>query len=169
MAELTVPVTTAAAIRTSIIGRIVALVPRVEPGKRYKPSRESEDFRTLSARTKSACLRSFSVRFMGGVTPPLVSNTDIERVGDDVEIVVAYPTGLRFGVDGMLDTDDVIAEDLRQIEHEVGSSGFANLNTDLGMVGAATVLTIGQTREDGPPVTFGVLRLHVEFYRSNTP
>jgi hypothetical protein len=84
-----VPTTTASAIRTSIIRRIAALTPTTEPGSRYRPSRESDDFRTMAARTKAACLRSYSVRCLGSVTPPLVSNTDVERVEDDVEVIVA--------------------------------------------------------------------------------
>ncbi len=162
------PTTTAAAIRTSIISRIEQrLVPEVGSRDRFIASQEGSDFRDWAARNKQACLRRFSARFLGAVQAPLVSNTDVERVGDDMEIVVAYPTGHRFGSRALVDLDDVIEQDLKQLEHEVGSNGFSNLNTDLAMIGAATVLTVGQAREDGPPVTFGVLRLRVEFYRSN--
>lgn len=162
------PTTTAAAIRNAIVARIARLVPVIE-AERFIPSQELSDFRDAAERNKTGCFRRYSVRFMGAVTPPLVSNTDVERVGDDIEVVVAYPTTGRFGAKALHALDDVIASDLRQIEHEVGSNGFANLNTDLAMVGAATVLTVGQAREDGPAVTFGVLRLRVEFYRSNAP
>lgn len=160
--------TTAEAILNSITSRIVTrLTPTYDSDKLFLLHEEQEEngFRDWAERNADACLRKFSAMFMGEEEPPLVSNGDVELVGEELEVVVAYPTTNRFRSQVAL--HHVIREDLRQIEHEVGSNGFNALDTDVASIGTATVITLGRRREDGPPVTFGVLRLRAMYYRSN--
>lgn len=162
------PTTTPEAILNSITSRIVTrLTPNYEAERKFELYEEQDEngFRDWAERNKDACFRKFSALFLGEVSPPSVSNTDAERVEEEIEIVVAYPHTLRFR--SIVALHHVVREDLRQIEHEVGSNGFNALDTDVASIGTATVVTVGQRREDGPPVTFGVLRLRAGYYRSN--
>ena len=153
-------------IRAAIVTGIAALSPAAPSKPRFVPYREEMDFRAWCEKNPTACLRRFSVAFAGASTPPEVSTTLIEWIGDDVEIVVAYPTDGRHGGDYPLrQLDAVIAADMALIDAEVGGSGYQSRSTTAAL---GTISTIGSERENGPPVTFGVLRLRAEFYRSIT-
>ena len=155
--------TTVAAIRDRMIALVRALVPTVESGTKFVPYREQLDFRSWAEAHPDACLRRFSIATRGQVSPPEVTNTDVERVWVEMEAVVAYPVNSRFGERALASLHDVIASDLQQMEHRIGTNGYALYAASNP---AATVLTLDTDRENGPVVMFGVLVLRVGFFRS---
>lgn len=160
--------TTPAAIRTAIAAIISGLTPTAHAGVRFVEHREESPIRDWAAANPGGCLRRFSCRWAGPLVPPTVTNTTEEWVERPLDVVITYPTDFRHGGRQLAGLDDAIAEDCRLIAHNVGTNGAANLATQLG---AATV-TI--TSEEDPgldlgPVTLGVVRLAVRYYRSNAP
>jgi hypothetical protein len=158
--------TTAAAIRDAMIALVEGLTPTTLASDRFLAHREGLDFRTASEANPPACLRRFSIRTTGTVSPPTVTNTDVEWVETDLECVIAYAPNGRHGAKFLTDLDDAIEHDLRQIEHTIGTNGYAFYAQ---ATAGATVTTVDSTREDGGPVTFAVLNLHAGFYRDQTP
>ena len=155
--------TTPDAIRNEIEARILAIVPLIE-GVRFTAHEYQADIRPWARGKASACLRRVSVRHLGRVKPPDVSDAVREHVSAPFEVVVAYARDMRFR--SLVGLDKVVNSDMTQIEQEVGTNGFATYATSTP---AATVLSLeGFTVEDdeGVPVVFGVLPLDVRFWRA---
>jgi hypothetical protein len=157
--------TTAAAVRDAMLTLVEAITPAVHAQTRFERFREQVDFRTWAEQHPDACLRRVSIRSTGDVTPPAVTNTDIEWVSTELECVVAYPTSGRFGANHLTELDDAISSDMQKIEHRIGTNGYAAYASQTA---GATVTTIEASRDDGQAVTFGVLRLACGFYRVMT-
>jgi hypothetical protein len=154
--------TTGAAIRDAMIALVEAITPSTHAGDKFVAHREVQPFRDWADANPGGCLRRFSIRSTGALTPPEATNTDIEWVSTDFACVVAYPVNGRQGEDWLLDLDDVIEADLRAIEHRIGTNGYANYAQQTA---GATVTTTGTAREEGGAVVYGVLELHAGFYR----
>ncbi len=157
-------VTTAAAIRDDIAARVAALVGLQHVRQRFVEHREERPIREWAIKSPGAALRRFSVRWLGEVRGPTVTNTDVELVDQDLEVVVMYPSDGRHGTQVMVDLDTVIGQDLRRINHAVGTNGFAAL---AATIPAATVVSLPgpETIEDLGPVRAGVVRLNATYYR----
>lgn len=157
--------TTATAIRNSIEARIAALTPAVHAGQPFRAHRHERPIREWAEQNPSACLRRFSVRWVGPIPPALVTNTDVEQVERAIEVVVAYPTDWRHGGKQLVDLDEVASDDARLIADCVGTNGAAAMAL---VTTSATVVTDtdGENLEPGPVVTFGVVRLRAYYYRS---
>jgi hypothetical protein len=149
-------------IITAISERIVALVPTCE-AERYTLFNERDDFRTWAQAHKQSCVRAVSVAALEHVAPPSVSGTDRAWIETELEVVIAYPTDQRFG--SGTDLRRVIGADLAQLDGEVGGDGYQARSPG---VAVGTIQTIGQSRESGDGVTFGVLRLRAGFYRTRS-
>lgn len=159
-------VTTAAAIRDLMRTTVKALTPTFLENARYKPFAERVDFRAWCEANTTAAFRWFSIRDLGNIAPPVVSNTDREWIETQFEVVIAYPTDHRYGRDMALDLDDCQEGDLKQVEHAIGTNGYQTLDVSTG--GDACVTTVETAREQGPACVFGVLRLSVRYWRSMT-
>lgn len=157
--------TTPATIRDSIAARIVALTPSAHTDDKFREHTYLDDLRLWAEANPTGCLRVFSVEWNDNIPPPLVTNTTEEQAEDDIEIVVAYPTTWRYGERGLVDLKTTIAADIRRINHEVGTNGFAALATATNTSATVTTLSEGPS-EIGPVVSFGVVRLHVLYSRS---
>lgn len=157
--------TTPATIRDSIASRILALTPSAHTGDPFREHRYAEDLPLWAESNPAGCLRVFSVRWSGSTSAPSVTNTTEEYVERDLEIVVAYPTTWRFGEMQLVDLEEVIDADIRRINHEVGTNGFAALATAANTSATVTTLSEGPP-EIGPVVSFGTVRLHVLYSRS---
>ncbi len=160
--------TTAKALRDSIAARVAALVPTSHARQGFLELREERPIRGWAAANPGSCLRRFAVRWVGPVRGPTVTNTDVELVDQDLEIVVVYPTDGRHGPKMRVDLDTVIGEDLHTINNAVGTNGFAALALTTQ---AATVRSLEgpEEREDLGPAQAGVVRLNASYYRSPAP
>lgn len=149
-------------IRDAMIAVVEDIVPSTLSSDRFRPHREHGDFRDWAIAHPNGCLRRFSIRASGDVSPPLVTNTDVEWVETGFECVVAYAAGGRHGEKFLTAIDDVMESDLRLIEHRIGTNGYAHYGQNIAR---ASVTTVGTLREQGL-VAFGVLTLNAGFYRS---
>lgn len=158
-------ITTAEAIRSGIAARIVDLLATSHPGSRFHEHREAQPIRTFAMDNPASCLRRFSVRWVGDVHGPHVTNTDVELVDRDLEIVVTYPTSWRHGNKLLVDLARVIAEDTQKINHTVGTNGYAAL---AATTPAATVRSLegAEGHEDLGAAQAGIVRLNAMYYRS---
>jgi len=156
--------TTAGAVRDLMRATVRAVAPELRSDVKWKPYDERADFRTWADANPTAAFRQFSIKTVGEIPPPVVSNTDVEWVETSVECVSAYPRDYRYGAQHHLSLDDVIESDLRQLEHAIGTNGYAALDQATG--NEALVTTEATFREPGGAVVFGVLRLRVGFWRS---
>jgi hypothetical protein len=153
--------TTGAAIRDAMIALVEAITPSTHAGDKFIAHREVQPLRDWAEANPGGCLRRFSIRSTGQPRPAPVSTTLVEETSDTFEIVVAYPTDGRQGEDWLLDLDDAIESDQTSIHKTIGPPGYASLTA------TATVIHEDPfTREDGSPVTFGVIRYRVDWYRS---
>lgn len=157
--------TTIAAIRDNLATRIAAVTPTDQANVPFRVYREEMPFREWCAANPGGCFRRYSVRATATVTAPTVTDTAVEWVEQDLDVMIAYPTTGRFGARVMVDVDEIVFADLQKLEHTVGTNGYA---TFAASIPDAAVTTIEAAREDAGPVTFGVLRLRAHFYRSNT-
>jgi hypothetical protein len=158
--------TTADTIRDAMIARVRNLVPRRHARDRYRLHDDwAVDFREWCEANPSAALRRFSIRDMGPVDQPAVTNAEKELVRRTFEVVVAYPIAdsQRYGKGGARDRDDMLESDGYQLNDAIGTNGFQSLEVD---VGPATVITEREDRESGAACVFLVLELHVQFWRS---
>lgn len=154
-------VTTLAAVIDVMRTAVKGVTPTTHAGVAYKPWNEWGDFRGWAERAPAGAFRWFSIRRDGGITPPAVTNTDLEEVEAEVECVVAYPKDYRYGQQMAKDMDDCIEADLMQVEHKIGTNGFQTIET----AGDACSLTLSSEIEDGTACAFGVLRLRVIWKR----
>lgn len=155
--------TTPDVIRDSIASRIAAIVPAIHAAQPFIEHREEMPFRAWSAANPPGSLRRFSVRWVGAVAAPVVTNMDLEEVEDEIEIVVAYPTNWRHGGRQLAGLDDVVKADARRISHVVGTNGAAGM---AAVTTSATAITLSESVDAGDAVTFGVVRLRVVYTRS---
>jgi hypothetical protein len=156
--------TTSAGVRDLMRETIRALTPNVRSDARWRTHDERVDFRIWAEQNPTAAFRMFSIKTEGQLQPPVVSNTDVEWVETQFELVAAYPRDYRYGGgQHILDLDDVIESDLRQIEHAIGTNGYQSLEQVTGT--EATVQTVDTIREPGIAAVFAVLRLRVMYWR----
>lgn len=160
-------VTTLAAIMDTMITTVKALAPTFQSGVTFKPwdglanNNPKVTFREWCEANPTASFRYFSIRRVGNVLPPTVTNTDLEEVESEVECVTAYPMDNRYGKDGGKDMDDVIEADNTKIEHAIGTNGYQTIET----AGDACVMTQGSSIEVGSACAFGVLTMRVIWKR----
>lgn len=162
---MTTATTTPTAVRDAIVAVIAGLTPTTAAGDRFIAHREETPVRDFAAANPGACFRRCSVRWVGPVTPPTVTNTDVELVERSLDVDVAYPASWRGGGDQLATLDDVIAEDLRVIANAVGTNGRANL-TALP-AGSVTVITSAEEPIGLGPIWIGRVSLIARYYRSN--
>lgn len=155
--------TTTAAIRDVMRRTVRSLVPSVLANVRYTLHDERGDFETWAEANPTAAFRRVAIRSTGSIEPPVVSNTDQEWISTGIDVVIAYPRDHRYGAQLRLDLDDVIEADLRQIEHAIGTNGYAALDLTTG--GDALVMTEATERLPGAANVYGLLRLSAGFWR----
>lgn len=119
-------------------------------------------FREWCEANPTSSFRWFSIRRASGITPPFVTNTDLEEVETEVECVIAYPNDNRYGKDGGKDRDDAIEADMNQIANAIGTNGFQTIET----AGDACSITLSDEIEEGTACAFGVVRLRVIWKRA---
>lgn len=160
-------VTTTAAIRDVMVSTVKGLTPSTLQNVRYVPHSERVELRTFAEENPHSSFRRYSIKSIGLIEPPVVSNLDREWVETEIELEIAYPRDHRYGAQLKLDLDDVVELDLRQIEHAIGSNGYATLDLTTG--GDAAVTTVETMRDDGgglAPVVYGVIRLRAGYWRA---
>ncbi len=161
--------TTIAAIRDRISTVIAALVPTSLVTDRFKPYRNegAGDFVAWVTANPATALRRFQVRCLTPATEPTVSNLDVESVTAIFGVLVTYPQSARYGAQNALDRDDVMDQDLKQIERNVGLGGADNF---LGAYPNASFVgrTVNIVRENTVGVDAIELAMTFEFYRSTT-
>lgn len=152
---------TASAIRDRVRAVIALVDPVNLTGTRFRDSRSElkGDFRVWAEANPAGCLRRYQVRDTGDADLPVVSNTDMESRIVEFEILLAYPQTNRAGADNALDRDDVIDEDWREINFNVGLCGRGNFfqTHDCTPLGATKEI------ERGDVVDFLVIRARYEF------
>lgn len=157
--------TTAATIRDHITRLIALLVPSVLERDRFVAYRNEGDgdFVAFAQAAGAGSFRRYQVRTTGQVRPPDVSNTDVEALLLDVEILVAYPQTHRGGAQNALDRDDVMASDQVQLENAVGLNGYANFN-GIGGNAPASWVNGATARAIGDGVDFLVIRQTMRYH-----
>lgn len=155
--------TTPAIIRSSIEARIAALVPTVHAGDLFRLHNHELTLPEWAVANAGSCTRRFSVRESGEIDPPDVTDGLTEGVWQNFTVLIAYPKSWRRGAGQLVDLDTAVSVDRLQIVRTVGTSGFASLATTTQ---AATVITVGEAREDLGPVVLGVVTLRAFYYRS---
>jgi hypothetical protein len=155
--------TTLAAVRNRMIEIVRGATPANDNASKFVPYREQGDFRDWANQHPSESYRRFSIRTIGSIEAPTVTNTDVEWVWTNAEAVVAYPVNSRHGEKIKTSIDDVITSDLQLIEHRIGTNGYANYAQ---LDPSAAVLTLATDLEEGDVVTFGVLSLRIGIYRA---
>lgn len=157
--------TSLAAIRDALVTAIKALTPTVSTsvthagdGFVFAKDREVADFREWCELNPGACFRSYAIEWetsepMGG-WDKLIQNTRTE-----LSVIVAYPhMWALYGDDNAHDMADAIEGDLHQIKRVVGSSSSSY------PAGAVPVEAGTIEQEAGDDVTFGVVRVPVEYW-----
>lgn len=158
--------TTPAAVRNAIAAVVKGLTPTAHTETPFREHEEREAFRDWCVANASACLRRYSVRWIGDTAPPTVSNTDVEFVERAIDVEVAYPTAWRLGGRQLAGLDDAISEDLRLIAHAVGTNGHARVAAELGAA-SVTITTEAERVVDLGPIHLGQVALIARYYRSN--
>jgi hypothetical protein len=154
--------TTPDAVIDQMIALIEDITPQVHAHLGFKAYRDEMDFREWAQANPAQCLRRFCVTFAGDTSQALVTSTQLERVEEAVEIIVAYPTDFRHGATQLRGLRRVISRDSKQIDAKVGPSA-----SDATLKELATVFRIETTsRENAGPVHFGVVPLRIEYARS---
>lgn len=153
--------TTLAAVIDVMRTAVVAITPTFNSSVPFKDSSGKHsanvDFRDWCEQNPLASFRWFQIRRVSGITPPFVSNLDLEETEAEVQCTVAYPIDNRYGTDGAKEMDDVIAADSKLIHYEIGTPGYATIET----AGDATVITLDRSIEVGTACAFGVVSLRV--------
>lgn len=159
--EVSLTATSSAAIRDVLTSTIAALTP-ARGGKYVAHPMRSNDFRSWAEQNPTSSFRRFSVREVGPLLGPEVTNCDEEWVTTTFDVVVAYPLDFRAGPQMALDRDDAMEADSLQIERAVGLVGFAALE-------AAAFCTVmaapDREREQGQACAFTILRLPIGYWR----
>lgn len=156
--------TTAGAVRNQMISLVEDITPALHAATKIRAYREEQEFREWAMANPSACLRRFSIRFLGDTSQALVTDHTVERVEEGVEVVVAYPTNWRLASSGtqQLGLDDAMASDAKKIDAAIGVA-----SSDATLKSLATVFrNDGKSREDVGPVQFSVITYRIEYARS---
>ncbi len=121
--------TNAAAIRDRIIAVIAGLAPTTMTSDAFRAFRNEREgtFQPWAEENPTACRRVFQVRRVDDSRNPELSNSDHEERMITFRVLVAYAQTNRDGMDGALDRDDAIDDDMLQIEHAIGMCGRVNL------------------------------------------
>ena len=152
--------TTSATQRDLMSTAIIALVPSTLSGVRFLAyDHRGGDFRAWCDTNKTAAFRRFSIRDVGSVPAPVISDTVQAWHETEIECVVAYPNDYRYGSQMRLDQEDVAWADLNQIDDTIGVCGFATF-------GDANVELVTKNVEDGQSCRFAVLRLKMSYWRA---
>jgi hypothetical protein len=115
-------------------------------------------FRDWCENNPQACFRAFDLR-IAGFSHAGGWEVGLERRAAEFELVVAYPHELAiYGADNQADLGDTIESDLTDLVAVVGLAGGSNYPA--GSMPAAEATT---SKEAGDAVTFGVLRVIVEY------
>lgn len=119
--------TTFETLRDRQITLIQALTPNSQSCDVFRVSREEPGrFEEWAEAHPAACMRRFIVRDIGERPLPDVSNCDYEWIEGTEEIVVAYPQGMRYGVNNRRDLFDLMRSDFAQIDNAIGHRGTGN-------------------------------------------
>lgn len=160
--------TTSAAIRDLMRTMVGELTPTLLANVPFKPFDERSmsgfEFREWCEKNPTGAFRRVSILDEGNEDGPVVSNTDREWIEREFLVQIAYPRDHRYGAQQKMDLHDVAESDMKQVEHKIGTNGYARYNTDLS--GAATITKLGVSRESGPACVFSLLRLSVRYWRS---
>ena len=116
---------TVAAIRDTMGTAVKAIDPLLLTGNRFREHPLRDDFRTWAEQNPQAAFRVFSIRRSAPIGPAQVTNTDVEWVDPELECVIAYPRDFRGGPQMVLDRDDLIESDGRQIRDTIGTNGYS--------------------------------------------
>jgi hypothetical protein len=160
-----VSLATAESIRDRIRTVIEYIDPVSDYGVKFRRYRAENgvQFRDAMEAASNACLRRFHVRNVSAEDLPTVSNIDFAEYQLDLEIEVAYPQTNRFGPDGALDREDVIDQDWKEIDYNIGICGRGNF------AGTYDCTPIGCTPKDieeGEGVDFLVFRASYIYKRA---
>ena len=158
--------TTETVIRDAMLTAAEALTPNSLAHRKFIRHREEMPLRDFAAQNPTAAFRYISILDTFDFQEPAISDLVQEEVWTTFEVVVAYPTegkGL-YGSRQMLSLQTIMAQDLHQLRHAIGSNGYATLDVSTG--GAATVTEDGPSVEIGSPCSFVVLNLRCRYLRS---
>lgn len=155
---------TAAAIRDRITALISAILPTADERTPFRAHRNEgrADFTAWAEANAAGAHRRFQVRDDGLEEPPEVTNTDVDMRHVTFVVRIAYPQTGRWGKDGALDRDDVIAQDWRKINRSIGIYGRANFTGSYD----CTPLGADREMELGDAVDFLIVRARFSFYYS---
>lgn len=159
--------TTAAAIRSTMVDTIKALVPAGISSPRFAPYAEDTlriGFREWAEKNSAAAFRRFSLRLLPGIEPLGPHDWNVRREVARLELVVAYPVDYRYGGSGAVSLDQLMTSDMSQIVDAIGTRGYATITP----AADAVVTDEGHTFEDILACRFGVATLTAEYYRSTT-
>lgn len=158
--------TTSAAIRDVMITAVQALTGTVRADVKFRPhdqrSMAGTEFQLWCDKNPTGAFRRFSIVDDGNEQPVGASNTDVDRVQLEYELIVAYPRDHRYGAQQKLDAFDVMKSDLNQLAYAVGYRAFATLDA-----ANACVLEPERTRRvEGDACFFTVITIPIEFWRA---
>lgn len=159
--------TTSSAIRSLMRTTIAALTPSALSGDGFRAYEERFAFRDWCDKNPAAALRLFSVRDVGELEPPLVTDTARHWAWREFVLEVAYPLDARYGELEELSLDDVIEQDLRQLRAAVGTDGFQTIE-GAGARDAAVSNLPGEIRDRGVACFFAGLRFRVGFWEATS-
>lgn len=153
--------TTYKAIRDNMITLVEALAPTSLSSTKFRRYRSPQDFRAWAEAHPAASLRQFDIRDVSAHAPPPVSNTLVEEEEATAELAVAYPhEWSKYGPKYGLSLEDVMDQDRRAIESEIGIRGYGNY------VAGQSLCETDSSPEWGAKVSFLVFTCHLTYYRS---
>lgn len=157
---------TASAIRDRIYTLLESLAPTSLAGDKFRRYRNELDanFDEWAEKNPAAALRRFQVREVGADELPQTSSGLEERVRTRFQLRMAYPQTNRYGKECGMDRDDVMNDDWKQINLNVGIYGGATFT------GTANCIPLGatKTREQGGKVDYLVIDIDVEYLRATS-
>lgn len=144
----------------SIIDRVRDIIELVDPisltSTRFRRVRAENGyaFREAQEKAVSGALRRFHVRVVSSDDVPETTNMDFAEYRLELEVIVAYPQTNRAGSDGALDRADVMDQDWREIDYQIGLTGRGNFADSHD----CTPLGCTKQIEEGQGVDFLVIR-----------
>jgi hypothetical protein len=160
--------TTPDAIVDRMAALVVAVAPTTHSTQRFVQHREEMDFREWALANPSACLRRFSIVFLGDTSQALVTSGELERVEESIECVIAYPADFRHGGRQLHGLRTTMSKDAVTVEKTIGV-----VASDTTLKSLATIFRVADiSRESGTGadgrvvVLFTVIPLRVEYARS---
>ena len=158
--------TTSAAIRDTMITEVKAITPALNAGVKFRAhdqrSMGGTEFQLWCDKNPTGSFRRFSLVDDGTRTPTGASNTDVDWVEVEYELMIAYPRDHRYGAQQKLDAFDVMDSDTNQLAYAVGYRAFATL-----AAANATVMEPERVRRvDGDACFFTVITIRVGYWRA---